>query len=101
MVELTGIEPVASSLRTRRAAIPDHFGFNLLRACRSISVPINSTAARQVCLANDADVAESKEPMTAAAPQLLTVPTQPEIDKAEEYQSLEKQFEKAEGDLKD
>jgi ABC-type transporter Mla subunit MlaD len=37
----------------------------------------------------------------SAAPQLITVPTQPEIDKlAEEYQSLEKEFAKAEGELK-
>jgi hypothetical protein len=36
-----------------------------------------------------------------AAPQLITVPTQPEIDKlAEEYQSLEKEFDRAEGELK-
>jgi septal ring factor EnvC (AmiA/AmiB activator) len=37
----------------------------------------------------------------SAAPHLVTVPTQPDVDKlAEEYQSLEKEFDRAEGELK-
>lgn len=38
--------------------------------------------------------------MSAAAPQLLTIPTQPEIDKvAEEYQSLETDCKEAKANL--
>ena len=37
----------------------------------------------------------------SAAPQLATVPTKRDIDKlAEEYQALEKEFEKVEAELK-